>query len=249
MKKIKWILLAALVMVLMPKMGTEAAARVFDVIVKDGYSTQTISMLYGETPYGYTSYFAEQSVILVNPKAKTVRFSIKNENSRYSNFSFQSKKLKVTDSVQYNMLNYSADGRTRAFMFSVRKTEAPTGKNITFTQNKKKTTRLKAEKGKSIAIRWAVDYDVAPSMKIEILDKSGKVVYKKEYAKAKNYQSCMLKWNGKPSKGNEAGLSTKNYVPAGKYTLKLTLTSKVKKKKLISETTKTFRIVKSTKSA
>lgn len=57
---------------------------------------------------------------------------------------------------------------------------------------------------------------------LQILNSKGKCVYQKilrdQYGRYIN-----LKWNGKPSKNNPAGLSASKYVKAGKYTAKLTI--------------------------
>ena len=232
---------------LLPGGSSKAAERVFDIVVKDGYTTQTIPMLYGKTPYGYTGYYAKESVILVHPKAKNVRFSVKNESGRYTNFSFQQSTMEPTEDARYNMLSYYTDGRRRAFLFSVRKTKAPVITSYKLFVNGKSTNQFLPGNGSCMAVRWACSYDVAPSMKVEILNKSGKAVFVKEYARAKNYQSCTLKWRGMTSMKNPAGLKSYRVLTPGVYTMKLTLTSKVGKTSLSTVQSKRIRILKDTK--
>ena len=61
----RWILASVFLcmVILVPQAKAEAAQRLFDIVVKDGRTTQVIEMKYGKTPYGYTSYYANQSVI------------------------------------------------------------------------------------------------------------------------------------------------------------------------------------------
>lgn len=231
---------------LLPGISSKAAERVFDIVVKDGYTTQTIPMLYGKTPYGYTGYYAKESVILVHPKAKNVRFSVKNESDRYTNFSFQQNTMEPTEDAKYNMLNYYTNGKRRAFLFSVRKTKAPVITSYKLYVKKKSTNQFLPGNGSYMTIKWACSYDVAPSMKVEILNKSGKAVFVKEYAKAKNYQNCVLNWKGMTSLKNPAGLKSYRVLAPGVYTVKLTLTSKVGKTSLSTVETKRIRILKST---
>lgn len=242
-----FLLLAVCLLAVFPGKSVRAAERVFDIVVKDGYTTQTIPMLYGETPYGYTGYFAKESVILVNPKSKKVRFSVKNESSRYGNFSFQYSTLKPTEEPTLNMLSYYADGRRRAFLFSVRKIKAPSFKSFRLYLNGgKASNQFEPGKGKYLVAKWAAEYDVEPSMKLEILDRKGRRILTKEYARAKNYNGCVFKWKGYPARGNEAGMSASTTVKPGVYTLKITLTSRIGRKSLSAEQTRRFRVLKNT---
>ena len=79
----RWILASVFLcmVILVPQAKAEAAQRLFDIVVKDGRTTQVIEMKYGKTPYGYTSYYANQSVIYVSEKSKSVTFSVRKNTS------------------------------------------------------------------------------------------------------------------------------------------------------------------------
>lgn len=225
MKKLKNYLLAAAFLclaVLMPQTKAEAAQRLFNIVVKDGYSTQTIEMKYGKTPYGYTSYYANQSVIYVHPKAKSVTFSVKkNTSSRYGNFTFASVKMKPGDKPQGNLFNYTVDGKRRAWMFTVQKYVQPEIKKLKVTCSPKSPSFHPKKKHYAV-IRTSVDTEVPVKIVLCILNERGKAVYKKLYS-MESAKSYTLKWDGKPSKKNSAKLKPGAYVPDGEYTVRVTV--------------------------
>ncbi len=224
MKHGKRYLLAAAVLclALLPLGKARAAERLFDIVVKDGYSTQTIEMKYGKTPYGYTSYYANQSLIYVHPKSKKVTFSVKrNTSSRYGNFHFAQTEMKPGDQPVGNLFNYTVDGRMRAWMFTVRKYVKPeiTGLKVsysprvgTLTQKKKSYARIKA----------TVKAEVPVKTVICILNEKGRAVYKKTDS-ADATKTYLLKWDGRASKGNSAKLKAGAKVPAGEYAVRITV--------------------------
>lgn len=240
MKKIKYCLLAVAclcVAVLMPQTKAQAAERLFDIVVKDGYSTQVIEMKYGKSPYGYTSYYANQSVIYVNPKAKSVTFSVKrNTSSRYGNFSFAYSKLKPGNSPAGNLFTYTADGKTRAWMFTVQKYVEPEITKLKVSYSPKKGALIMKKKNYA-AIRTAIKTEVPVKAVLCILNEKGKAVYKKIYS-LDSSKSYVLKWDGKPSKGNSAKLKTSAYVPEGEYTVRVTVSPQTggKVKEIVEET-------------
>ena len=214
---------------LLPGGKAEASQRLFDIVVKDGYTTQVIEMKYGKTPYGYTSYYANQSVIYVNAKSKNVTFSVKkNTSSRYGNFHFAYSKIKPGDEPAGNLFTYTADGNTRAWMFSVQNYVVRDIKYLKIT-SPKKGDAFQPKKKNYAGIKTGIKTEVPVKTIVRILDANGKLVYKKDYGEtgSKTYQ---LKWDGKPSKGNQAKLNSKKYVPAGEYTVRVTVYPKIGKK-------------------
>lgn len=99
------------------------------------------------------------------------------------------------------------------------------------------TSSLKPGSGKYVQIKVTPKSSVKTKTSITISNAKGKTVYKKTYSAAKN-KAYTLKWNGKPSKGNAAGLATSAYVPAGTYQIKVTVTNTDKKQQKISKTKK-----------
>ncbi len=235
----KYVLAAAFLWMafLLPGGKAEASQRLFDIVVKDGYTTQVIEMKYGKTPYGYTSYYANQSVIYVNAKSKNVTFSVKkNTSSRYGNFQFAASKVKPGDEPAGNLFTYTADGKTRAWMFTVQKYAEPEIKYLKINRPKKGDA-FQPKKKKDAQIKTLIKTAVPVKTIVRILDANGKLVYKKDYGEtgSKTYQ---WKWDGKPSKGNQAKLSSKKYVPAGEYTVRVTVYPKIGKKaaEIVKET-------------
>lgn len=219
------------VMLLFSKGEANAASkRLFDIVVKDGYTTQTIEMKYGKSQFGYMTYYANQSTIYVNPKAKKVTFRVKrNSSSRYGNFKFASRSMKPGKTAKSNLFNYTVDGKTRAWMFTVQKVTNPEIKLIKlkpstggkhFITGKKKTLQIKTKLVTQIPVK----------LRINILDETGKLVYQQRYTEA-GTKTYSFKWNGKPMKGNKAGLNPKKYVADGNYTVEVTATLKIGKQK------------------
>lgn len=225
MKKLRRYLLAAAffcLAVLVSGEKAEAAERLFNIVVKDGYSTQTIEMKYGKTPYGYTSYYTNQAVIYVHPKAKNVTFTVKkNTSSRYGNFSFAYPQMKPGDSPKGNLFTYTVDGKTRAWMFTVQKYVKPEITNLKVSYSPKGASFIPKKKNYA-RIRTSIKTEVPVKMVFCILNEKGKAVYKKIYS-METSKSYTLKWNGRPSKGNSAKLKTNTRVPEGEYTVRVTV--------------------------
>lgn len=240
MKKLrKYVLAAAFLCLaaLMPQGKAEAAQRLFNIVVKDGYTTQTIEMKYGKTPYGYTSYYANQAVIYVNAKSKNVTFTVKkNTSSRYGNFSFAYSKMKPTDVPKSNLFTYTVDGKTRAWMFTVQKYVEPEITNLKVSYTPKGSSFIPKKKNYA-KIKTSVKTQVPVKTVLCILNEKGKAVYKAIYS-AESSKSYTLKWDGKPSRNNSAKLKTSAYVPAGEYTVRVTVAPQTggKVSSIVSET-------------
>lgn len=105
-------------------------------------------------------------------------------------------------------------------------------------------TSLKTGGGRYIQIKATPKSTVKTTTVISITNSKGKVVYQKTYSAAKN-KAYTLNWNGKPSKGNAAKLSTSSYVPAGNYKIKVTITNTDKQKQKVTKT-KTVKVAAAT---
>lgn len=243
MKKFrKWILALAFLCLaaLMPHTKAEAAQRLFDIIVKDGRTTQAIEMKYGKTPYGYTSYYANQSVIYVSEKSKSVTFSVrKNTSGRYGNFHFASVKMKPGDKPQGNLFTYTVDGKRRAWMFTVQKYVEPKIQYLK-TSVPRKGGAFKPKKKNYVKLKTFIKTDVPVKTILRILDERGKVVYKKSYGESGS-KTYIFEWDGKPSKKNTAKLKTSAYVPAGEYTVKVSVYPQIGRK--VKEVTRETKLV------
>lgn len=230
-----------------PSGDSKAASKVFDIVVKDGYSTQKIGMYYGKTPYGYQGYFAEKSVITVNPKSRKVTFSVKNTGSRYGNFHFQHSTLRPTDEPKANLFSYTDHGRTRAFFFTVKKVTASRMSRITVIDASGKSQKKYSLQGKKkVAIRCTITSDREPEIYVEIRNQKKQTVYKRKIKSALD-KSLVLWWDGTASRKNEAGLKAGQKLAAGNYTIVVNATVKCGKKTFVTEKNKKIQLVKNLK--
>lgn len=242
MKKIRTYLLMFVCLclaALVPQGKAEAAQRLFNIVVKDGYTTQIIEMKYGKTPYGYTSYYANQSVVYVNAKSKSVTFSVKkNTSSRYGTFQFASTKIKPEEEPKGNLFTYTVDGKKRAWMFTVQKYTEPEIKYLKVTDPPKGSVYTPGKKSR-VVLKTGIRAGVPAKTILRILDANDRLVYKQicgqMEAGTKTYK---LTWDGKPSKGNQAKLKTSSCVPAGEYTVRITVYPQIgtKVKEVVRET-------------
>lgn len=249
MKKRKRIFLLCLfaLFFLIPANRSQAAEKVFDIVVKDGYSTQKIGMLYGKTPYGYTSYFAEKSVIAVSPKSRKVTFSVKNSNPRFGSFSFQHKTLRPSNDPKGNLFSYTDNGKTRAFYFTVKKVTASRISGLTVKDASGKSQKKYSFTGKKkLAIRCSITSDREPEIYVEIENGKKQTVYRRKIVSALD-KSLTLWWNGTASRKNEAGLKGGRKVPPGRYTIRVSAKVKSGKKTFVSEKKRTLQITKNPK--
>jgi len=220
-KKGLFLVMIVCVMLLVPKEEVQAAKRLFNIVVDDGFTKQTIEMKYGKSPSGHTTYYANQTAIYVNQKSKKVTFTVrKNTSSRYGNFRFAANSIKPTNTPKMNLFNYTVDGKTRACLFTVQKEKEPEIKSLSLKPSKGKN--FVTGKKNRLEIKTRVQTALPTSMRIVVLNEKGKRVYRKDYKNitSKTYK---LSWNGKPSKNNQVNLSTKKYVPAGTYTVAVKL--------------------------
>lgn len=205
----------------MPGRKADAAKRLFNIVVKDGYTTQTVEMKYGKSPFGYTTYYANQSIIYVNAKSKKVTFTVKkNTSSRYGNFHFASTKLKPSKKAKSNLFTFTTDGKKKAWMFAVQKISDPEIKYVKM-YNTTKGSVFVPKKNRYVKIKTAVKTEIPVKVNIKILNEKRKTVFWQNYGKAGS-KTYVIKWNGKPSKKNPAKYKTSSYVPAGEYTVKVT---------------------------
>lgn len=207
-----------------------ASQRLFNIVVKDGYTTQTIEMKYGKSPYGYTTYYASQSVIYVNQKAKNVTFQVKkNTSSRFGNFRFAAKTMKPGSKAKSNLFTYTADGKTRAWMFTVQKITNPSIRTLKVNPSIKGKVFVPGKK-RYVQFKSFIDSEIPVKVNIRVFNEDGKRVYHKNYAAA-GTKTYKLKWDGKVSKDNRANLNPGSYVPDGEYTVRITATLTAGKEK------------------
>lgn len=225
----KWALLGILICMfaLIPGGEARAAGPLMQILVKDGYTAQTINFYYGRNSSGYTGFYADTPAILVHPKAKKVRFSARSLSGSCGDVSFQHSSMTPTENLQGNLMSYTGNGRRRAYFFSVKKMTDP---KITYL--KLRISNKKSEfipKGKRyLEIRTKISSEVSVPTEICITDPYGKIAFYKKCKPGKN-KTYTYRWNGKASRKNDLGLSKNDYVPAGTYKVSVLTTLKMKK--------------------
>lgn len=239
--------LLLLLFLAIPSRESKAASKVFDIVVKDGYSTQKIGMYYGKTPYGYQGYFAEKSVITVNPKSRKVTFSVKSVGSRYGDFRFQHSTMRPTDEPKANLFSYTDNGRARAFFFTVKKVTASRMSKITVKDSSGNSQKKYSLRGKKkVAICCTITSDREPQIYVEIKNRKKQMVYKRKIKSALD-KNLVLWWDGTAARKNEAGLKPGQKLPNGTYTISVTATVTCGKKTFVTEKKKSIQLVKNLK--
>ncbi len=220
MRYVKKTLAAALMLFavfLLTGMKSEAARHLFDVTVKDGYSTQKIPMYYGTSPSGHMAYYTNQPTVYVAPGAKTVRFSVTNvTDAGCGNFSFQNDTLAMPGSdAKMNLFNYYTNGKRRAYMFTVKKLTAP---KITWFRVAYPTGRkvLKISSKKAAQIKFVVTADRKANTQISITDRKGRLVWEKKL-KSSAKMKYVVSWRGLAGSRNKLGIKRGRAIPNGTY--------------------------------
>lgn len=232
---------AVLMLAFLPNGRAKAAKPALEILVKDGYTRQVVQFYYGRTPSGYMGYYADTPSLLVHPKSKKVTFSVKSSDGTCTGVSFQHATLPPSDSLKTNLMRFTARGRTRAYMFSVKKTSDPKVTSLKLTPSKGKKTFRPGGK-RYLEVKAATDAEVEVKTDILIKNSSGQTVFYKKCKTAKG-KSYTYRWGGKVSKDNELGLPKGFYVPAGVYKVSFRATMKMKKYEKTVVKTKKIRIL------
>ena len=234
-------LAAVLLLVLFQNGKAGAAGPALEILVKDGYTKQVIHFYYGRTPSGYTGYYADSPSILVHPKAKKVTFSIEDSDGTCSGVSFQHDSLTPSDTLKSNLMRFTARGRTRAYMLSVKKASNPEVTSLKLTPSKGKGV-FRPGKKRYLEIKASTKAEVEVKTDILIQNAKGQTVFYKKCRAARG-KTYTYRWGGKVSAQNELGLPKGSYVPAGMYKVSFRATMKMKKYEKTAVRTKRIRIL------
>lgn len=236
-------MLMLLVCCMIPGERAEAATtskKLFTFKISDGSVTQSVPIYEYTEDDGdvYVSAKTTQNTLQMTASAKSAKFTISGKTS-YFKKNYKSivyiKKVALTTSKTVNFKVKTKTGEQRALKLTLLRPSISAVKvdSTTFTPG---SSKLKVQLNMKSAVALKSYYKIKNS--------SGKVVYQKNLGtrKSTNYTTY---WSGKPSKGNKAGLSASDYVPAGTYKLTGYVQYKVgSKTKYISKTV-TIKVKKS----
>lgn len=244
LKKVKtglicMILLAVFCLVPTREAQAATAKKLFTLTINDGFVSQKVPV-YQYTETDGTVYVAAKKTLRTLPVyagSKTATISISGKTSLYKNsYKSVTYKKKVTlsssTSLKYTLKTKNGEKKTmtvkltRPSMPKISSLKISPASGTGFTPGNYSRMSVKLNMKSSVAVRAYY----------KIKNSKGKVVYQKDLGtrKSTNYTAY---WDGKPSKGNQAGLSTSEYVPAGTYKLTAYLQYTVGgKNKFISKT-------------
>ena len=223
MKRIKTGLLCILMLAvfcLVPAKSAQAAAakKLFTITINDGFVSQKVPVYQYEETNG-TVYVAAKKTLRTLPVyagAKSAKISVSGKTtlykSTYKSVTYK-KKITLSGSTSLQMTLKKKDGTRKTMVMKLTRPSMPKISSLkvsasTFTPGNYSRMSVKLNMRSSVAVKAYY----------KIKNSSGKVVYQKDLGtrKSTNYTAY---WEGKPSKGNHAGLSTADYVPAGTYKL------------------------------
>lgn len=239
--KIFLALMAFFLLGFLPKGEAAAAGPALEILVKDGYAKQVVHFYYGRTPSGYMGYYADTPSILVHPKAKKVTFSIKDSDGTCSGVSFQHNSLTPSKTLKSNLMRFTARGRTRAYMLSVKKASDPEVTGLKLKPSKGKRV-FRPGKKRYLEIQASTKAEMEVKTEILIQNRKGQTVFYKKCRAARG-KFYTYRWEGRVSAENELGLPKGSYVPAGVYKVSFRATMKMKKYEKTAVRTKRIRIL------
>lgn len=231
-----------LVCCLVPGRDAQAATtakRLFTLKINDGFVTQQVPV-YQYTESDGTVYVAAKKTLRTLPVyagAKTAKITISSKTSLYKNnykSVTYSKKVTLSSSKTLKLTLKTKTGEKRAMTMKLTRPSMP--KISSLKTSPTKSAGFTPGNYSRMSVKLNMTSSVAVKAYYKIKNSSGKVVYQKDLGtrKSTNYTAY---WDGKPSKGNQAGLSTSSYVPAGTYKLTAYLQYTVgSKNKYISKT-------------
>lgn len=237
-------MLLLLVCCLIPGETVQAATkakRLFTFKISDGSVTQKAQVYEYTEDDGdvYVAVKPAQQTLTMTAGAKTAKFTVTSKTSHFKkNYKSLSyiKKVTLTTGKTLNLKVKTKTGVQRAYKLKLLQPGISALKisETTFTPG---SSKLKVQLNMKSITPLKAYYKIKNS--------SGKVIYQKTLGtrKSTNYTTY---WSGKPSKGNKAGLSVSEYVPAGTYKLTGYVEYKVgSKTKYISKTV-TIKVKKTT---
>lgn len=226
---------------LLPAREAQAATakKLFSIVVNDGFVSQTVPV-YQYTESNGTNYVAAKKTLRTLPVyagAKTVKISISGKTSLYKN-TFKSisykKSAALSSSTSLTFTLKQKDGKRKTAVLKLQRPAMP--KISSLKTSPTSSAGFTPGNYSRMSVKVSTRSSVAVKAYYKIKNSSGKVVYQKTLGTKKNVNYTAY-WDGKPSKGNAAGLSTTDYVPAGTYKLTAFLQYTVGgKNKFISKT-------------
>jgi len=224
---------------LVPSKEAQAATsrKLFSVVVNDGFAKQTVPFYEYKEKNGtaYVKPAASMRKLPVYAGAKKVSLSITGKTSYYKN-NYRSVTYKRTASLSKSInLIYTLKTKKGQRKTAVLTLQRPNMPKISSMSARIPSGGFVPGKSK-MTFKISTRSSVAVKAYYKIKDSKGKVVYQKTLGTKKNV-NYTVSWSGKPSKGNQAGLSTTKYVPDGTYKATAYLQYKVgNKSKYISRT-------------
>lgn len=221
MKRSKRFFTGLLILVLccMFPIGAQAATakKLFSLKISDGAATKTVPVYQYKEANGTikVDVKSSQKTLTVNALAKNLQVSVadkqKTYTGNYKSVSYiRTPKLAASRDLSF----FVKDTKGKVYEFKL-KIVRPAKPSITSLKANIGATGFKTGQG-SLTITMKTKAQVACKTTIRVKNSAGKYVYSKSFGK-KTSGTFTLNWSGKPSAGNQAGLSASQYVPSGTY--------------------------------
>lgn len=203
---------------LLPASGAEAATakKLFTAVLNDGSSKRSV-MFYEYEEKNGTSLVKPKNgseTITVSAAAKKVSVSLKGKTAYFKN-NYKSITYKKSETLSaITPLSYTLkkrDGTVRTAELTLNR---PT---ISFLEVTPDSSAGFTPGGSNrLTVKTGIRSQAALKSLYQVQTMAGKVIYQKTLGTKKNVNYTAT-WSGKPSKGNTAGMSETEYVPAGTY--------------------------------
>ncbi|MDD3795916.1 MAG: FlgD immunoglobulin-like domain containing protein [Lachnospiraceae bacterium] len=221
MKKIRTLFLSLLLLVccLLPAGKAEAASarRLFTLVINDGFVSQNVPVY----QYSDGTVAAKKSLrtLSVYAGAKQAAVSIKEKTAYYKNMAksiVYKKSAALSAATKLSFTVKQKDGSRKTFQIKLIRPAMP--KITALTASPSVSAGWLPSASSKLSVKLKFGSSVAVKAYYKVKDSSGKLVYSKVLGTRKS-GTYTNSWDGKPSSGNEAGLSSTEYVPAGAYKL------------------------------
>lgn len=197
------------------------AKRLFTLQLQDGTSTRKIQVYQYTEKNGSFYVAAKKSLRTINVPAgtKSVSVSVINKTSLYKK-NYRSitykKRAALSDVTSLRYILKTRKGEQKEFIVKAVRPSVPTITSLTVSPNE--SQGFITGGNNRLTVKLNMKSSTAVKSFYKVTNSSGKIVYQKTLGtrKSTNYTH---KWNGKPSKGNAAGLSASSYIPTGTYKL------------------------------
>ena len=215
------ILLAVFCLVPTREAQAATAKKLFTITINDGFVSQQVPV-YQYTETNGSFYVAAKKTLRTLPVyagAKTAAISISGKTSLYTS-TYKSvtykKKVTLSSTTSLNLTLKTKGGAKKTMTVKLTRPSMPSISSLSVSPSS--GTGFTPGNYSRLSVKLNMKSTVAVRAYYKIKDSKGKVVYQKDLGtrKSTNYTAY---WEGKPSQGNQSGLSTSDYVPAGTYKL------------------------------